>query len=137
MQILSNAGGDGEIVNEIDLRAATGRSVVSPDVLDRSQLGAHMYYTTRGQIPTSAIGSYRNKNRASGVDVFATVFGYDGVFVKHEDMSNPGSEQYMCGDGGASGASYDSVCAAGDAGAVAGDTTDPHGGKSLNYLTGF
>jgi hypothetical protein len=140
MQIITNGGGEGELVNEMDLVAKTGRSVVSPDVLDRSQLGTNMYYSTRGPRPTTAIGStaggpdrYNDSTRKAGVDVFATVFGYDGYFVKHESMEGTGGTVYLCDNGG----NYEEQCLETDTGAIAVTGSDPHGTKSLNYLTGF
>ena len=134
-----NDGRDGTLVNSIDLEAATGRENVQPDVLDRSQFGTHMYHTTRGPRPTSAIGStaggpdrYNHVDRLAGVDVYSTVFGYSGKYVKSEEMDN-GGVVYLCDNGG----NYVEQCASTDAGAVEVTSSDPHGGKSLNYLSGF
>ena len=138
VQIISNGGGHGTLVNEIDLEATTGRTNVQPDVIDRSAFGTRMYWTTRGPRPTSAIGSmaggadrYNHVDRHAGVDVYATIFGYDGAFVKSETMDNGGTV-WLCDNGG----NYVEQCAA-DAGGVQVSSADPHGAKSLNYLTGF
>ena len=132
-------GGKGTLVNSIDLEDATGRTNVQPDVIDRSQFGTRMYWTTRGPRPTSAIGSpaggpnrYNHADRHAGVDVFSTFWGYDGNFVKSETMDNGGTV-YLCDNGG----SYAEQCASTDAGAVEVTSADPHGSKSLNYLSGF
>lgn len=131
-------GGKGRLVNEIDLEAKTGRTNVQPDVIDRSQFGTRMYWTTRGPRPSSAIGSsaggpnrYNHADRQAGVDVFATFFGYNGVYTKSEIMDNGGT-LWLCDNGG----NYLEQCGAGDGG-VEVTSSDPHGGKSLNYLTGF
>jgi len=144
MQIISNRGKRSKVVNAMDLTEKTGRSVVSPDVLDRSQFGTHMYYSTRGARPTTAIGStaggvdrYNDSTRKAGVDVFATIFGYDGAFVKHESMEQTGGTVYLCPASAASTTGYEEQCSAGDAGAVQVSASDPHGTKSLNYLSGF
>ena len=143
MQIISNEGGSGELVNAMDLTAKSGRSVVSPDVLDRSQLGGHMYFSTRGPRPTTAIGStaggndrYNDSSRLAGVDVYSTVFGFDGSFVKHESMESTGGTVYLC-PAANYGSNYEVQCADTDPGAVAVSGADPHGTKSLNYLSGF
>ncbi len=44
-----------------------------------------------------------------------------------------GGSLYLCDKSG----DYVEQCAAGDAGAVEVSSADPHGGKSLNYLSGF
>ncbi|MFV9615528.1 MAG: hypothetical protein ACNYZG_06200, partial [Gammaproteobacteria bacterium] len=140
VQIISASdGANGTLVNEINLEDATGRTNVQPDVIDRSAFGTRMYWTTRGPRPSSAIGSsagganrYNHVDRQAGVDVFATLFGYGGVYTKSEIMEN-GGVVYLCDKGG----NYDEQCASTDDGAVQVTSSDPHGSKSLNYLTGF
>lgn len=136
---LKRNGGKGTLVNSINLEDATGRTNVQPDVIDRSQFGTRMYWTTRGPRPSSAIGSpaggpdrYNHVDRHAGVDVFSTFWGYDGNFVKSETMENGGT-LYLCDNGG----NYVEQCASTDAGAVQVTSSDPHGSKSLNYLSGF
>jgi len=138
VHIVANAGGEGELVDTIDLEDATGRTNVQPDVIDRSAFGTRMYWTTRGPRPSSAIGSssggadrYNHIDRFAGVDVFATIFGLSGSYVKSEEMEN-GGVIYLCDNGG----NYVEQCAAEDGGTAV-TSSDPHGSKSLNYLTGF
>ena len=140
IQIISASdGANGTLVNEINLEDATGRTNVQPDVIDRSAFGTRMYWTTRGPRPSSAIGSsagganrYNHVDRQAGVDVFATLFGYGGVYTKSEIMEN-GGVVYLCDNGG----NYVEQCASENPLAVAVTSSDPHGSKSLNYLTGF
>lgn len=120
-----------------------GRENVQADVIDRSQFGTRMYWTTRGPIPITAIGSltafydptrYNNTERSGvqGVDVWSSnIFGFNGYYLKTETMPSDGVS-YLC-----PGEPYEQVCNEGDEGAVAVDNSDPHGGKSLNYLSGF
>ena len=154
MQVISNRGSRSRVVNEFSLPEKSGRDVVSPDVLDRSQFGAHMYFSTRGHRPTTAVGNtqgiiagphpvYNSKTREPGVDVYSTLFGYSGRFVKHEPMTATGGTIYLCDDDpndpvtGADG--YPDQCDGTDSSRnpVLVSASDPHGTKSLNYLTGF
>ena len=115
-----------------------GRANIQPDVLDRSQFGTRMYHTTRGTTPITAISTYwfSSRDGHSGVDVLAaTRWGRKGTYLKTEPMLS-GVPQYLCPNPDAAKV-YEVKCAAGDAGAIEVDSTDPHGGKSLNYLTGF
>ncbi len=122
----------------INLERATGRTNVQPDVIDRSQFGTRMYWTTRGPRPSSAIGSpaggpnrYNHIDRLAGVDVFSTFWGNRGRYVKTEIMDN-GSTLFLCDNGG----DYVEQCDAGMGGTEV-TSSDPHGAKSLNYLSGF
>ena len=142
VQIISASdGANGTLVNEINLEDATGRTNVQPDVIDRSAFGTNMYWTTRGPRPSSAIGSsagganrYNHIDRQAGVDVFSTMFGDTGVYTKSEIMEN-GGVLYLCNKGG----SYVEQCASTDKRykPVQVTSSDPHGSKSLNYLSGF
>ena len=140
VHVVSNDhGGGGELVHTIDLETAD-RKNVQPDVIDRSAFGGHMYWTTRGPRPTSAIGNpggdstkYNASDRHAGVDVWKTTnWGADGYFVKSEEMSEGVGDIYLC-----PGVPYEQLCAMGDADAVKVTSADPHGSKTLNYLTGF
>lgn len=125
-----------KIVNVISLERP-GRANIQPDVIDRSQFGTRMYFTTRGVSPNTAISTYHFSDRDghSGVDTMATLFGANGVYTKTSTMPS-GVPEYLCpASTGTTG--YEIPCAAGDAGAVEADSTDPHGLKSLNYLSGF
>ncbi len=154
MQVLSNRGKRSKVVKEFSLTAKTGRDVVSPDVLDRSQFGTHMYYSTRGHRPTTAIGNtsgvvagphpvYNSKTRQPGVDVFSTLFGYSANFVKHESMAGTGGTIFLCDDDPTDpvtgGDGYPDQCDGTDPARnpLEVSAADPHGTKSLNYLTGF
>ncbi len=127
-----------KLVKTIDLDAASGRTNVTPDVIDRSQFGTRMYWTTRGPRPTSAIGSpsggpdrFNHIDRVAGVDVYSTLFGRNARYVKTELMDN-GATLFLCDNGG----NYVEQCDAGMGGTEV-TAADPHGAKSLNYLTGF
>lgn len=146
IQVLSAWNSDtSALVNQIDLERP-GRLNVQPDVIDRSQFGNRMYHTTRGPVPTSAIGStaigaankynFASRSGSQGVDVLATIFGYGGRYVKTEVMLGLGTN-YLCPAANYPDSEYDVLCELGDAGAVPVDNADPHGGKSINYLTGF
>ena len=140
VHVISNKGGAGELVNTLDLETPD-RKNIQPDVIDRSAFGTRMYWTTRGPRPTSAIGNpggdsskYNASDRLAGVDVWYAGFtGKNGYFMKQEEIAGPaGTDIYLC-----PGVPYEQLCAAGDAGAVEVTSADPHGGKSLNYLSGF
>lgn len=126
-----------KLVNTIDLERP-GRANIQPDVIDRSAFGGNMYWTTRGTAPKTAISTYyfSDRNGHSGVDTYRVgSYGATGRYVKTSGMPS-GVAGYLCpASSGTTG--YEVKCAAGDAGAVEVDTTDPHGLKSLNYLSGF
>ncbi len=108
------ATGKLQVVNSIDMETASNPNP-APDVIDRSALGTRMYVSSRSAVPITAIGSLKDTRRTPGVFVLGTVFGYNGVVLKHEDMNSgiPGNLD---------GVPY--------------DTSDPHGLKSLSYITG-
>ena len=125
-----------KLVDTIDLERP-GRTNIQPDVIDRSAFGTRMYWTTRGVSPNTAISTYyfSDRNGHSGVDTYATLFGKNGTYVKTSTMPS-GVEEYLCpASTGTTG--YEVSCSAGDPGAKKSDSTDPHGLKSLNYLSGF
>jgi hypothetical protein len=136
---VDDGGAGGTLINTIDLETAD-RTNIQPDVIDRSAFGTRMYWSTRGPRPTSAIGNpggdttkYNASDRHAGVDVWYSGFtGYNGYFIKSEEMSEGVGTISLC-----PGAIYEEVCADGTAGAVVVTTSDPHGTKSLNYLSGF
>jgi hypothetical protein len=148
----SGAGpGTGEPIGEIDLEDATGRTNVQPDVIDRSALGTNMYWTTRGPRPTSAIGTssptanlnnrYNHEDRLAGVDVFATLYGDTGVYLKNEDMSAGKGTVNLCKPEKIQGVDQSAYLVWDREGTckkpIEVTAADPHGSKSLNYLTGF
>jgi hypothetical protein len=114
-----------------------GRTNVQADVIDRSQFGTRMYWTTRGVSPNTAISTYHFSDRDghSGVDTWGTFWGNSGVYLKTSAMPS-GVPEYLCPNPDAAKV-YEVSCAAGDPGAIESDSTDPHGLKSLNYLSGF
>ncbi|MBL4711265.1 MAG: hypothetical protein JKX75_01980 [Gammaproteobacteria bacterium] len=131
------------VVNTIDLETD---EVANPaaDVLDRSAFGTRMYASLRGAVPTTAITGNNDPTRTPGVMVLGTFFGYHGVQLKTEAILS-GNVAEFCpeavdGDGedgdehvhyelcGPRHPHYDEVIEA--------DTADPHGLKSLNYLSG-
>ena len=87
----------------------------APDVIDRSAFGTRMYVSSRSAVPITAIGTLTDTRRTPGVFVLSTFFGYNGVVLKHEDMLSGKM---------------------GDLNGVPYDTSDPHGLKSLSYITG-
>jgi len=127
------------LVNTIDLETA---EVANPggDVLDRDQYGTNMYMSLRGPAPITAITGSIDPNRTPGILVYKTLFGYGGFAAKTERVFS-GNPIFICTpDGDAGGHDHDDdniVCNEGDLGAVEVDSADPHGLKSLNYLSGF
>jgi hypothetical protein len=136
IHVIKNRGRRSKIVKTINLERP-GRTNIQPDVLDRSQFGTRMYHTTRGSTPNTAISTYYFSDRSgkAGIDVLGTFWGRNGRYLKTETMTS-GNTEYLCPNPDAA-KFYEVKCAAGDAGAIAVDTTDPHGLKSLNYLSGF
>ena len=126
-----------KLVNTIDLERP-GRTNIQPDVIDRSQFGTRMYWTTRGVSPNTAISTYHfaDRNGHSGVDTYRVGnYGRTGSYVKTSGMPS-GVSEYLC-DPSTGTTGYAIPCSAGDATAQELDSTDPHGLKSLNYLSGF
>lgn len=127
------------LVNTIDLETA---DVANPgaDVLDRDQFGTNMYMSLRGPAPITAITGSIDPNRTPGILVYKTVFGYGGVAAKTERVFS-GNTIFICpptDDGDDHDHDDDNVvCEEGDPGAVEVDSADPHGLKSLNYVSGF
>lgn len=109
------ATGQLQVVNSIDMETAENPNP-APDVIDRSALGTRMYVSSRSAVPITAIGSLIDFDRTPGVFVLGTVFGYNGVVLKHESM------EFGLPLGDHNGVPY--------------DTSDPHGLKSLSYITG-
>ena len=113
------------------------------DVLDRSALGTRMYSSLRGAIPTTAITGINDPDRRPGVMVMSTLFGYNGTITKIEDIQS-GNTVFICPDGDEGDPDHDhggyEICENDthdhwdDREEV--DTADPHGLKSLSYLSG-
>jgi hypothetical protein len=127
------------VVNSIDLETA---EVVNPgaDVLDRDQTGTSMYMSLRGPAPITAITGSIDADRTPGILVMSTLYGYNGYATKTERIFS-GNTIFICppdehDDGEHDHDDDDLVCNEGDPGAVEVDSADPHGLKSLNYLTG-
>ena len=124
------------LVNSIDLETP---EVPNPggDVLDRDQFGTSMYVSLRGAKPITAITASIDADRTPGIMVIGTLFGYGGVALKTEQVFS-GNTIYVCPPATPIDDDDDDdvVCSAGDPGAVAVDSADPHGLKSLNYLSG-
>ncbi len=108
------ASGPLQVVNSIDMETASNPNP-APDVIDRSAFGTRMYVSSRSAVPITAIGTLTDTRRTPGVFVLSTFFGYNGVVLKHEDMLSGKM---------------------GDLNGVPYDTSDPHGLKSLSYITG-
>ena len=128
-----------KLVNTIDLETA---EVPNPaaDVLDRDQYGTFMYASLRGAAPITAITGSIDADRTPGILVMGTLFGYTGHALKTEQVFS-GNTIFICpkeDDGDDHDHDdEDIICNEGDTGAVEVDSADPHGLKSLNYVTGF
>ncbi len=127
------------LVNTIDLETA---DVPNPgaDVLDRSQSGTTMYMSLRGAKPITAIPASIDADRTPGIMVYQTIFGYSGFQLKTEEVDGGFDRIYICpahDDEHNHDDDDDVICAEGDEGAVEVASDDPHGLKSLNYLSGF
>ena len=124
------------LVNSIDLETA---DVPNPgaDVLDRDQFGTSMYASLRGAKPITAITGSVDADRTPGIMVLGTLFGYGGIALKTEQVAS-GNTIFVCPPDMPIDDDDDDdvVCNEGDPGAVEVDSADPHGLKSLNYLTG-
>jgi hypothetical protein len=142
-----------EVVNTIDLSAQMGIDAPQPDVLDRSALGSKMYFSTRGFIPTTAITGFIDLDRDPGIVTMSTLFGRNGHYMKTTSIRT-GETTWLChndDDDGDHDHEAPLVCSDqepafdenGDPIDTEGneylgevDTVDPHGLKSLQYLTG-
>ena len=131
-----------KLVNTIDIETA---EVLNPagDVLDRSALGTRMYASLRGAIPTTAITGINDPTRTPGVMVIGTVFGYDGVQLKTEDILSGNTQAFCPSDTDETDPNHDhddfEQCDNTHPHweeRIEADTADPHGLKSLNYTTG-
>jgi hypothetical protein len=142
-----------KVVNTIDLSEEMGIDAPQPDVLDRSALGTEMYFSTRGFIPTTAITGFIDLDRDPGIVTMRTTYGYDGKYMKTTSIRT-GETTWLChndDDDGDHDHEAPLVCSDQDPdfdengdpidtedneylGEV--DTVDPHGLKSLQYLTG-
>ena len=143
-----------EVVNTINLSIEMAIDAPQPDVLDRSALGSKMYFSTRGFIPTTAITGFIDLDRDPGIVTMSTLFGHGGRFMKTTSIRT-GETTWLChsdDDGGDHDHEAPLVCPDQDPaidpetklpidtvdneyiGEV--DTVDPHGLKSLQYLTG-
>ena len=132
----------GHLVNTIDLETP---DLMNPagDVLDRSAFGTRMYISLRGALPTTAIVGINDPDRRPGVMVLGTFFGYHATQLKIEDIRSgnlidicpvAGDEADPNHDHGGYEVCDDTHPHYGQAVAV--DSADPHGLKSLSYLTG-
>lgn len=131
-----------KVVNTIDLETP---ELMNPagDVLDRSAFGTRMYASLRGALPTTAIVGINDPNRRPGVMVIGTIFGYNGWIMKIEDIQSgnlvaicpvAGDEADPDHDHGGYEICDDTHPHWDDHELV--DSADPHGLKSLSYLTG-
>lgn len=138
------------VVNTIDLEADMGLVNPQPDVLDRSALGTSMYFSTRGFIPTTAITGFIDLDRDPGIVTYRTLFGKNGEYMKTTPLRT-GIEVFICEVHNPDPGDHDhdliEVCedqsgndehTLTDANGfpVVVDTIDPHGLKSLSFVTG-
>jgi len=141
IHVINHNSGRPEVVNTIDLEAEMGIEAPQADVLDRSVLGTNMYFSTRGFIPTTAITGFVDLNRDPGIVTMRTLFGYNGSYVKTTSIRT-GNNVYLCAVDGHEDHDHDVpiVCAdqSGNDPATLGlvDSVDPHGLKSLSYISG-
>jgi hypothetical protein len=109
-----------------------------------------MYMSLRGAVPTTAITGNNDPSRTPGVMVMGTLFGYSGVQLKTEGILSGNTIEFCPeaedgdGDDGEEHVHYE-LCAQGEEpasahphydDAIAADSADPHGLKSLNYTSG-
>jgi hypothetical protein len=128
------------LVNTIDLETA---EVENPqaDVLDRSAFGTRMYASLRGAVPTTAITGNNDPLRTPGVMVLGTIFGYGGVQLKTEGILSGNVAEFcpeVADDGDEDHVHYE-LCDdthPNYADVIEADTADPHGLKSLSYISG-
>jgi hypothetical protein len=123
------------VVNTIDLTSATGIENLGGDVLDRSALGTRMYMSTRGYAPITAISAFIDVNRNPGVTVVGTLFGYSAWGIGHAEIRS-GEDGVICVDDDGDAHSHDDQECDEGSETVLLDNADPHGLKSLNYLSG-
>ena len=121
-----------KVVHTIDLARVTGINNLGGDVLDRSAFGTRMYMSTRGYAPITAIGSFVDASRNPGVNVVGTFWGYGARGIGHASIRSGvlGDICFELPDGDAR---VDPQC---PAGSIRLDNADPHGLKSLSYITG-
>lgn len=111
------------------------------DVLDRSSFGKYMFLTIRGSAPLTAIPQFVSPDRSAGITVIKSRRrGYTGRVINHVPLrSQHGTTTLICldedhgddHDHGAQGAACEDEEIVFEV-----DAQDPHGGKSLHYLTG-
>ena len=113
------------------------------DVLDRSAFGTRMYLSLRGAIPTTAITGINDPNRRPGVMVMSShIFGGSGSVLKIEDIQS-GNLVDICPSADEGDPDHDhgnfEVCDNTHihySEHISVDSADPHGLKSLSYLSG-
>ena len=131
------------VVNTIDLETD---EVANPaaDVLDRSAFGTRMYASLRGAVPTTAITGNNDPTRTPGVMVLGTLFGYHGVQLKTEVIASDDVAEFCPeatdgdGDDGDEHTHFE-LCDSSHPNygeVIEANSADPHGLKSLNYLSG-
>ena len=105
------------------------------DVIDRSALGTRMYISTRNAQPRTAINDLVDVRREPGVMVLRTFFGYSGRVLKTDSMDcKPGYEE--AGRTQEIGIQCTQTTTSGDGTDYTVNSSDPHGLKSLSYLSG-
>jgi hypothetical protein len=122
-----------KVVNVIDLGSVTGIENLGGDVLDRSALGTRMYMSTRGYAPITAITGFIDSDRNPGVNVVGTIFGYGATAVGHHEVRSGVLGDLCIADEHGDHDHEDPECPAGSARL---DNADPHGLKSLSYISG-
>jgi len=143
IHIIDHNSSTPSVVNTIDLEVQMGLEAPQPDVLDRSALGTKMYFSTRGFIPTTAIVGFVDLERDPGIVTMSTLFGYNGNYMKTTSIRT-GETVFLCppeGDETDPDHDHDVPESCDDTHVhwderEEVDTVDPHGLKSLQYLTG-
>ncbi len=122
------------VVNKIRVESS---AIPNPqiDVIDRSALGTRMYVSTRNAQPRTAINDLTDVRREPGVVVLRTIFGYSGRVLKTDSMDCKDAYE-EAGRTQEIGINCTQTTTSADGTDYIVNSSDPHGLKSLSFLTG-